>query len=42
MVQLRLYSVPPRRAYTGPFRMLDRGSFDGPGGAHTRWQIPPV
>lgn len=36
------YSVPPRRAYTGPFSMLDRGSFNGPGGPHTRWQIPPV
>lgn len=36
------YSVPARRAYTGPFSMLDRGSFNGPGGPHTRWQIPPV
>jgi M6 family metalloprotease-like protein len=36
------YSIPPRRAYTGPFSMLDRGSFNGPGGPHTRWQIPPV
>lgn len=36
------YSVPPRRAYTGPFSMLDRGSFNGPGGPHSRWQIPPV
>ncbi|KAL5116166.1 hypothetical protein ACEQ8H_005942 [Pleosporales sp. CAS-2024a] len=36
------YSTPPRRAYTGPFSMLDRGSFNGPGGPHTRWQIPPV
>ncbi|KAF9731035.1 hypothetical protein PMIN06_003636 [Paraphaeosphaeria minitans] len=36
------YSDPARRAYTGPFSMLDRGSFNGPGGPHTRWQIPPV
>jgi M6 family metalloprotease-like protein len=36
------YSIPPRRAYTGPFSMLDRGSFNGPGGPHSRWQIPPV
>ncbi|CAI6229793.1 unnamed protein product [Periconia digitata] len=36
------YSIPPRRAYTGPFSMLDRGSFNGPGGPHTRYQIPPV
>jgi M6 family metalloprotease-like protein len=33
---------PARRAYSGPFSMLDRGSFNGPGGPHTRWQIPPV
>lgn len=36
------FSIPPRRAYTGPFSMLDRGTFNGPGGPHTRWQIPPV
>lgn len=36
------YSNPARRAYTGPFSMLDRGSFNGPGGPHSRWQIPPV
>ncbi|KAL0578496.1 hypothetical protein V5O48_003489 [Marasmius crinis-equi] len=36
------YSIPPRRAYTGPFSMLDRGSFNGPGGPHSRWQIPPT
>ncbi|ORX99959.1 hypothetical protein BCR34DRAFT_495049 [Clohesyomyces aquaticus] len=34
------YSKPPRRAYTGPWSMLDRGSFNGPGGPHTRWNIP--
>ncbi len=34
------YGVPLRRAYTGPFSMLDRGSFNGPGGPHTRWMIP--
>jgi M6 family metalloprotease-like protein len=36
------FSNPARRAYTGPFSMLDRGSFNGPGGPHTRWQIPPT
>ncbi|KAF1938679.1 M6 metalloprotease [Clathrospora elynae] len=36
------YAVPARRTHTGPFSMLDRGSFNGPGGPHTRWQIPPV
>jgi M6 family metalloprotease-like protein len=36
------YSDPPRRAYTGPWSMMSRGSFNGPGGPHTRWQIPPL
>ncbi|KAF1997825.1 M6 family metalloprotease [Amniculicola lignicola CBS 123094] len=36
------YGTPERRAYSGPFSMLDRGSFNGPGGPHSRWQIPPV
>ncbi|KAK3335120.1 M6 family metalloprotease [Cercophora scortea] len=36
------YGVPLRRAYTGPFSMLDRGSFNGPGGPHSRWKIPAV
>ncbi|MFG2005773.1 M6 family metalloprotease domain-containing protein [Spirillospora sp. NPDC048911] len=34
------YGVPPRRAYTGPWEMLSRGSFNGPGGPHSRWMIP--
>jgi M6 family metalloprotease-like protein len=32
---------PARRAYSGPWSMLDRGSFNGPGGPHSRWQVPP-
>jgi M6 family metalloprotease-like protein len=36
------YGTPVRRAYTGPWEMLSRGSFNGPGGAHNRWQIPPT
>ncbi|KAI5919332.1 M6 family metalloprotease [Camillea tinctor] len=36
------YGDPPRRAYTGPWSMLSRGSFNGPGGPHTRWQIPAL
>jgi len=36
------YGEPARRAYTGPWSMLSRGSFNGPGGPHTRWQIPAV
>ncbi|MEU4226117.1 M6 family metalloprotease domain-containing protein [Nonomuraea sp. NPDC026600] len=36
------YSVPARRAYTGIWEMLSRGSFNGPGGPHSRWLIPPT
>ncbi len=36
------YGEPARRAYTGPWSMLSRGSFNGPGGPHTRWQIPSL
>lgn len=36
------YSVPARRAYSGPWEMLDRGTFNGPGGPHSRWMIPAV
>ena len=36
------FGVPPRRAYTGIWEMLSRGSFNGPGGPHSRWMIPPT
>ncbi|KAI1505039.1 M6 family metalloprotease [Biscogniauxia marginata] len=36
------FSDPPRRAYTGPWSMMSRGTFNGPGGPHTRWQIPAL
>ncbi|KAG6006743.1 hypothetical protein E4U21_006728 [Claviceps maximensis] len=36
------YDEQMRRSFTGPWSMLSRGSFNGPGGPHTRWQIPPV
>lgn len=36
------YGTPLRRAYTGPWSMLSRGSFNGPGGPHSRWQIPAL
>ncbi|KAI0018189.1 M6 family metalloprotease [Xylariomycetidae sp. FL0641] len=36
------YADPPVRSYTGPWSMLSRGSFGGPGGPHTRWQIPAL
>ncbi|BBJ38662.1 hypothetical protein SSPO_013800 [Streptomyces antimycoticus] len=34
------YGTPLSRSYTGIWSMLSRGSFNGPGGPHTRWQIP--
>lgn len=34
------YGIPLRRTYTGPWDMLSRGSFNGPGGPHKRWFIP--
>ncbi|WP_243727433.1 M6 family metalloprotease domain-containing protein [Actinocrispum wychmicini] len=34
------YSTPARRAGAGPWSMLDRGTFNGPGGPHTRYYIP--
>ncbi|MEU6414326.1 M6 family metalloprotease domain-containing protein [Microbispora sp. NPDC046933] len=36
------YGNPPVRAYTGIWEMLSRGSFNGPGGPHSRWLIPPT
>lgn len=36
------YGKPPQRSFTGPWSMLSRGSFNGPGGPHSRWQIPPT
>lgn len=34
------FGVPARRAYTGIWEMLSRGTFNGPGGPHSRWMIP--
>ncbi|WP_173136847.1 M6 family metalloprotease domain-containing protein [Kibdelosporangium persicum] len=34
------YGTPQRRAGAGPWSMLDRGTFNGPGGPHTRYHIP--
>ena len=28
------------RGYTGYWEMMDRGTFNGPGGTHNRWQVP--
>lgn len=36
------FSVPARRAYAGVWDMMDRGTFNGPGGPHTRFHIPPT
>jgi M6 family metalloprotease-like protein len=36
------FGIPLIRSYTGIYGMLSRGSFNGPGGPHTRWMIPPT
>ncbi|WP_240197256.1 M6 family metalloprotease domain-containing protein [Nonomuraea lactucae] len=36
------YGTPLRRAYSGIWEMLSRGTFNGPGGPHSRWLIPPT
>lgn len=34
------YAAPFQRPATGYWSMMSRGSFGGPGGTHTRWNIP--
>jgi M6 family metalloprotease-like protein len=36
------YVQPYRRVAVGPWDMMDRGSFNGPGGPHMRWVVPPA
>ena len=36
------FSATPQRTASGMWDMMSRGSFNGPGGQHTRWQIPPT
>jgi M6 family metalloprotease-like protein len=36
------YIKPYRRVAAGPWDMMDRGSFNGPGGPHRRWVVPPI
>lgn len=36
------FGIPMRRAYSGIWEMLSRGTFNGPGGPHSRWLIPPT
>jgi M6 family metalloprotease-like protein len=35
------YATDPDRAYSGPWDMMSRGTFNGPGGPFERWTIPP-
>jgi M6 family metalloprotease-like protein len=34
------YVKPYRRVGSGPWDIMDRGSFNGPGGPHNRWVVP--
>ncbi|MFJ5716361.1 M6 family metalloprotease domain-containing protein [Neobacillus sp. NPDC093127] len=34
------YAIPVSRTYSGPWEIMSRGSFNGPGGSHTRWMVP--
>lgn len=36
------YVQPYRRVAAGAWDMMDRGSFNGPGGPHRRWVVPPT
>ena len=36
------YVKPFRRVAAGPWDMMDRGCFNGPGGPHMRWVVPPT
>jgi len=36
------YVKPYRRVAAGPWDMMDRGCFNGPGGPHRRWVVPPT
>src|SRR5581483_4042585 len=34
------YQTPYHRVRSGPWDIMDRGSFNGPGGPHRRWVVP--
>ena len=36
------FGTPTSRSAGGMWDMMSRGSFNGPGGQHTRWQVPPT
>lgn len=36
------FGVPDGRTYSGLWELMSRGAFNGPGGTHTRWEVPGV
>lgn len=36
------YGNPVSRTYAGSWELMSSGSFNGPGGSHTRWMIPAI
>ena len=36
------YGIPVSRTYSGPWELMSRGTFNGPGGPHTQWRILPT
>lgn len=36
------YGTPVSRSYSGPWELMSRGAFGGPGGPHTRWMVLPT
>ena len=36
------YITPYRRVAVGPWDMMDRACFNGPGGPHSRWEVPAI
>ena len=36
------YEQPYHRAGSGPWDVMDRGAFNGPGGPHSRWVVPAI
>ena len=36
------YGIPVSRSYSGPWELMSRGTFNGPGGPHTQWMVLPT
>ncbi|MDY0409293.1 M6 family metalloprotease domain-containing protein [Paracerasibacillus soli] len=36
------YGNPVSRTYSGPWELMSRGTFNGPGGPHTQWKVLPT